>query len=111
MNISIDKQNDLSVVVPEGRLDAVGAPELETCGKKLVQEGARRVLLDMGKVVYISSAGLRTLLVLVKTMKAAGGKMVLCGLAPAVHEVMELSGFLSILTVAPDRAGAGNLLA
>lgn len=104
MNISIEKQNDVSVVVADGRLDAVGAPSLEACGKQLVQEGAKRVLLDMGKVVYISSAGLRSLLVLVKSLKAAGGTLVLCQLAPAVHEVMEFSGFHSILTVTADRA-------
>ena len=106
MIISIEKLNDVTVVAPDGRLDAVGAPEMETAGKKLVQEGAKRLVLDLAKVVYISSAGLRCLLVLVKTVKAAGGAVVLCNLAPSVREVMALSGFDAILSLAADRSAA-----
>ncbi len=110
MMISTEKHNDIVILVAEGRLDAVGAPDIESNGKAAVQGGAKRLVLDMAKVGYVSSAGLRALLVLAKNLKAAGGKLVLCSLAPAVQEVLALSGFDAILTVAPDRSAALALL-
>lgn len=110
MNISTEKQDQVAIVSAEGRLDAVGAPEVENAIKNLVREGSRKLVFDMAQVAYISSAGLRCLLVLVKTMKSAGGTMVLSGLVPSVREVMAFSGFDSILSLADDRAAALGLL-
>jgi len=66
-------------------------------------------VLDLGEVDYISSAGLRVVLMLAKRQKQNAGKLVLCRLQPEVHEVVDISGFLSILTVVPDRATALGL--
>lgn len=110
MDISIEKQNDISIVMAGGRLDAAGAPEIETSCKTLIQGGAKRLLIDMAKVEYISSAGLRSLLVLAKAVKSASGAMILCSLTPAVREVMVISGFDNILSLAADRSAAMDLL-
>ena len=111
MELKSEKQNDVAVVTVSGRLDAVGAPELEAACKALIQEGSRRLLLDMAAVEYVSSAGLRSLLVLAKAIKGVTGAMVLCGLTGAVREVMSISGFDNILDLAPDRAAALERLA
>ncbi len=110
MDISIEKQNQVAVVTVGGRLDAAGAPEIEASCKALIQEGSKRLLLDLAKVEYISSAGLRSLLVLAKAVKSVGGAMVLSSLTPAVREVMTISGFDNILSLAADRAAALELL-
>ena len=110
MELTVDKQNQVSIVTASGKLDAAGAPTLEARCKALIQEGAKRLLLDMATVEYISSAGLRSLLVLAKAVKSAGGAMVLCCLTPAVREVMTISGFDNILSLAADRPAALNLL-
>ena len=104
MDISTEMQKDVAVVVAGGRLDAAGAPEIEASCKGLIQKGSKRLLLDMAAVEYISSAGLRSLLVLAKAVKAGGGALALCGLTPAVREVMCISGFDNILPLAEDRA-------
>ena len=67
-------------------------------------------MLDLTGLEYISSAGLRSLLVLAKAVKSAGGAMVLCCLTPAVREVMTISGFDNILALAADRPAALALL-
>ncbi len=110
MDISTEMQKDVAVVVAGGRLDAAGAPEIEASCKGLIQKGSKRLLLDMAAVEYISSAGLRSLLVLAKAVKAVGGAMVLCSLTPAVREVMTISGFDNILSLAADRSAAMGLL-
>jgi stage II sporulation protein AA (anti-sigma F factor antagonist) len=110
MKLSTEKQNEVTILNVGGRLDAAGAPELEAQGKTLLQTGSKRLLLDLAGVEYISSAGLRSLLVLAKTAKAAGSALALCCLSPAVREVMTISGFDNILSLAADRPAALDLL-
>lgn len=110
MELTVDKQTQATIVAAKGKLDAAGAPELETRCKALIQEGANRLLLDFAQVEYVSSAGLRSLLVLAKAVKSAGGGLALCGLVPAVRDVMSISGFDNILPLAADRAAAMDLL-
>ena len=104
MEISNELQDNVAIVVLQGRLDAAGAPEAEAYCRKLIQETTPRLLIDMAAVEYVSSAGLRSLLVLAKAVKAGGGALALCGLTPAVREVMCISGFDNILPLAEDRA-------
>ncbi|HOW65627.1 MAG TPA: STAS domain-containing protein [Candidatus Paceibacterota bacterium] len=110
MDISTEKLSHAAIVRAIGRLDAAGAPMVEASCRALIQEKPKYLLLDMAAVNYVSSAGLRSLLVLAKAMKAAGGTLVLCSLTPSVREVMCLSGFDNILTLAADRSAALRLM-
>ena len=80
-----------------GRVDTTTAPEFEA-GLKLA--GTEKLTLDLSGVPYMSSAGLRCLLTAQKTMMAGGGAMTIVGVQPAVMEVLELTGFSNILTIA-----------
>ena len=106
MDIRKAEQDGVTIVSMGGRLDAAGSPEVEAFCRGLMDAGEVRQLLDMTEVEYISSAGLRSLLVVAKQIKAAGGVLVLCSLAPMVREVMEISGFDKILVLAADRDAA-----
>ena len=81
----------------EGRLDTSTAPELE----KVIREslnGVTALTLDCGKLEYISSAGLRVLMIAQKTMNKQGS-MKLTNVADFIMEVFELTGFSSLLTI------------
>ena len=80
-----------------GRVDTTTAPEFEA-GLRLA--GTETLTLDLSGVPYMSSAGLRCLLTAQKTMMAGGGSMTIVGVQPAVMEVLELTGFSNILTIA-----------
>ena len=67
-----------------------------------INGGARRLLLDFSKLQYISSAGLRIVLLAAKRIKSRGGRMALCSLNRQIHEVFEISGFSSILDILPS---------
>lgn len=102
-----DEQQDKAVVVAiGGRLDGTGAPELEAHCLALIRGGSSRLVLDLAAVDYVSSAGLRSLLVVAKSVKAAQGTMVLCALVPMVREVMTISCFDKILTLVENREAA-----
>ncbi|HAS84097.1 MAG TPA: anti-sigma factor antagonist [Verrucomicrobia bacterium] len=106
MNITNEKKGDVCVVAVGGRLDGAGAPEVESHCRALIEGGNKNQLLDLAQVEYISSAGLRSLLVVAKQVKAAGGTLMLCNLSSMVSEVMEISGFDKILKIAADRHAA-----
>ena len=106
MQLTHDTQNGITILTLVGRLDTQSAPELEACGRSLFQDGTRKLLVDMSGIDYISSAGLRVLLVLAKEAGACSGKLSVCCLTPAVREVMAISGFDTIIPLAVDRQSA-----
>ena len=92
------KQNGTALEIAlEGRLDTMTAPELEAELKQSL-EAADSLVLDFGKLDYISSAGLRVLLSAHKTMSSKGG-MKVTNVNEIVREVFEVTGFADILTI------------
>ncbi|MEA4940936.1 putative anti-sigma factor antagonist BtrV [bioreactor metagenome] len=80
----------------EGRLDTSTAPQLEAELKNL--DGVAELVLDMDKLVYLSSAGLRAILALQKRMSRQG-KMIVRHVCGEIMEVFEMTGFADILTI------------
>lgn len=106
MDITESQLNSATVLALSGRLDGLAAPALEQKIDALLATGVKNVVLDCSALAYVSSAGLRAFLTSAKKLKAAGGKASFAALTPAVHEVFELSGFLTVLTVHPTTAAA-----
>jgi anti-sigma B factor antagonist len=84
-------------VALEGRLDTMTSPELEA-ELKSSMDGAETLTLDLSKLEYISSAGLRVLLSAHKAMAGKGG-MKVKNVNEIVQEVLEVTGFSDILTI------------
>ena len=106
MEIHEEKHEGLLVVAPAGRIDTTTSIDLEKRLVRHLDTGERHLVIDLGGIEYISSAGLRVLLLVAKRVRAAGGDLVLCALGPAVRQVFELAGFLSIFRVEPSREQA-----
>ena len=96
MNIAKETSGNTLTVTLEGRLDTITAPDLEQSLSDL--EGIKHLVLNFADVGYISSAGLRVLLALQKRM-AKLGDMKLTHVDQLVMEVLEMSGFVDILTI------------
>ena len=98
--------DDICIVYLKGRLDSAASSGVEQEITDHIAGGRRRMLLDFSELHYVSSIGLRTVLVAAKRMNAEGGKLVLCSLNPQVAEVFSISGFASILDIHPTSASA-----
>ncbi|HIH04275.1 MAG TPA: STAS domain-containing protein [Methanoregulaceae archaeon] len=96
----------VAVLSVSGRADTATAPALEEALDGVIAGGGRRVLIDLARVPYISSGGLRVLLATAKRLRGDGDRYALCSLAPEVEKVMRLTGFSSILSIYPDRESA-----
>jgi anti-sigma B factor antagonist len=94
------------VVTPRGRLDSASAKAFEESLMRVAAAEKPAVVVDFTDLDYISSAGLRVLLMAAKRTKAAHGALVLCGLKPHVREVFDVSGFSTLFTIETDRATA-----
>jgi anti-sigma B factor antagonist len=92
-----------SVLALDGSVDAVTSHLLDARLDPLLSGASPRVLLDFAGVGYISSAGLRSILLGAKTARARDGEFALCGLQRHVREAFEVSGFAKILPLYASR--------
>ncbi len=98
MNITEVKGESKLQLVVEGQVDTITAPELQQRILTSFQK-TKEVVLDLQKVGYMSSAGLRAMLLGQKTAQSKGGKLVVINVQPAVMQVFQMSGFSKILTI------------
>jgi serine/threonine-protein kinase RsbW len=89
-----------------GRLDAVSTPVAIERIHTAIAAGARHVLLDLSQVTFLSSSGLRALLLVRKDLLSHEGELRLCVLQPQVQEVFALTGFTQVFAIHQSRAEA-----
>lgn len=97
MQINYTKETSKLIIAPEGRIDTLSAPEFEKKVGEII-DGVSELVLDMAKVEYVSSAGLRVILKVQKLMLRQG-KMKLTNVNESVMEVFEITGFSDILCI------------
>ena len=97
MEMTRQDRGSVAVLALKGRLDTVTAPDFDRQWETAVGAEDLKVVLDMAALEYVSSAGLRSLLMAGKKMKRAGGKLAVAALKGMVAEVFTISGFDKLL--------------
>jgi anti-anti-sigma factor len=108
MNVTINKEGEINVVSVEGRLDTTNYGELEHHLSSLTDKQENNILLNLEKLEYISSSGLRILLMFLKKIKAAEGRFMLCSMTADIKEIFEISGFINIFEIFDNKTDALN---
>lgn len=106
MEFSVDEIGDVRAVKITGNLDTQASPAAQEQLIQLIDGGATKVLIDFEDLNFISSSGLRMLLVAVKRLEAIGGQLRVCNANKMVQDVFEVSGFSDIFSVYGSRAEA-----
>src|SRR5690348_14538759 len=106
MEFAQESAGDVVIARLAGRLDSSSAPSAEEQFMRLIGSGTPRLAIDLSKLEYISSAGLRVLLLVARKVQQAQGRLALFGLTPSVQEVFSISGFNTIFTIRDDAAAA-----
>ena len=99
MEIQTRETNDIKIVDFTGKLDTNTSPDAEKHLNGLIGLQAKKVLVNLEKLDYISSAGLRVLLSTNKQLQNTGGILRICKLNDVVQEIFDISGFSSIFNV------------
>ncbi len=99
MEVKFTKKDDVAVIEVEGRMDTLSAPDFEKQIQGWISQGEANFVVDFSRLDYISSAGLRSLMVAAKAAKAKGGQLSCCALQGVVKKVFDVSGFSNLLPV------------
>jgi anti-sigma B factor antagonist len=94
MDVNVKTLNDILIICVEGNIDSKTSPELQ---QKIVEAtlDANKIIIDMSKVEFVSSAGLRVLLMVYRQIKTNNGTVVLVGVSEEIKEVMSMTGFIN----------------
>lgn len=99
-------ENGVTLLSLHGRFDATAAPDAESTFKDFISEDINQVVLDLADVEYISSGGLRVIIMLAKALEKSGGAIRLCSLSPFVSEVFELTNLAKRYVLCDTREDA-----
>jgi len=99
---------DVVILKMDGKLDAVSSVEVEKAFNEVISDGHKKIVINMSGVSYISSAGLRVLLVAAKNIREIDGKIIISSMINSVKKVFEISGFSTIFTIVENDEEAIN---
>lgn len=108
MMMSVKTTNGVKVMLCEGALDTQTSLDARDHLGQLIEEGARKILVNFDTLEYISSAGLHVLLTVAKQLKSVDGELRVCCLNDVVKEVFDISGFVTIFKVFGSESEALN---
>jgi len=92
MKIDIKESAGKTTVSLEGMLDTNSSPEFQKAVESILEKDGLDILVDLSKMEYISSQGIRTVLTLIKAVMSRQGKLEFSGVRPAVKEILDISG-------------------
>ncbi|MDE0174382.1 MAG: STAS domain-containing protein [Defluviicoccus sp.] len=106
MDVTTEREDGVLTARVEGRIDGATAVRFEEAVRTAMEEGDRGLVIDCGKLSFISSAGLRAVLLTAKALRGRNAGFALCAMSDPVREVFRISGFDSIVAIHPTRADA-----
>lgn len=109
MEFSHRHENGVDVFLASGRVDVSGVAEFQDNLLSAIDAGARKIVIDLSAVQYISSSGLRVFALALNRLEPLGGELVISGASGHVRHVLQIVGFESLFRTYPEirRAVAG----
>ncbi len=99
MEIQQAKVGDVNVYRVSGRIDSDTADTLWQTASQALEEGTKKIIVNCEELDYISSAGLRTLLIIAKHVRPQNGIVALCNLTSQIKSVMDIAGISTCIKI------------
>ena len=99
MNISTGRQGAVLIAWAEGHVDGSNAQQFHEALESVLNADDRVMALDLSGLTYVSSAGLRIVLLVAKTLQQRRGRLIVCSPPKAVRELFQISGFDKIVAM------------
>lgn len=106
MDIATERDDGTLFLTVSGRIDGLNAHEFQDSATGAIEDSDGNVVLDFENVSYISSAGLRAVLLIAKSVREKHAQFAVCALTKLVDEVFRISGFDNIVPIHETRAAA-----
>lgn len=101
MEITTEKKDNYNLLNVSGRLDSTTAPEFENTLINFLEQGKEN-MVNFKELKYISSSGLRVLLVAAKKLSTANEKLTIIAMQDHIKEVFDISGFTGLFNILPE---------
>jgi anti-anti-sigma factor len=111
MEMHVMEQDSTSIITINGSLDSLNAPEAIRFMLAQVENGRNQLILDLSQMDFMSSAGLRAILMVLKECRHQGGDLRLVGPNAAIGRILTITGFTSVMQVFDDVKQAVNSFA
>lgn len=99
LEVKVNEVDDVVVINLVGNLDTNTAPDAETVINGWLEKQAKKMVVNLEETNYVSSAGLRVFLATAKKMTVSNGAVKFCNPNAVVQEILDISGFSTILSV------------
>ena len=106
MHVETIRDGTNVVLMAKGRIDSNNASEFQGAVSSAIAKSDRAVVIDCQDLTFISSAGLRVLLLMFKEMRVRGARVAICSLSSDVQQIFIISGFHKIIPIHGSRAEA-----
>ena len=91
------REKNTKIIFLEGKMDAISAPEFEDKMGEWIEQGETGFIIHLGGLNYMSSAGLRSILIVARKLKEQDGKLIFVNLREEVQKIFRISGFSSMI--------------
>ena len=105
-SLTTERSGQTLIVSAKGRIDGANATEVQGVLSSAIEPGVKLMLLDLGGLTYISSAGLRVIMLTARTLDRSGAKFAVGSPAGPIREVFQISGFDQIIPIFDSQAEA-----
>ncbi len=106
MQIDTVNEGGTLIAKTEGRVDGTNAREFQEALEGVIKDADHSVILDMEQLTYISSAGLRVILLIAKALERQDVKFGVCSLSDPIREIFDISGFDKVVNVSGSQSEA-----
>ena len=106
MEIKTEREDGILIANVNGRVDSANAREFENVLSSAISDDDSSVVVDFGGLSYISSSGLRVILLVAKSLRNRNAEFALCSLSGPIGEVFKISGFDKIISIYDSQAEA-----
>jgi anti-sigma B factor antagonist len=102
MDLSQRQENGIDIFQVGGRVDLSGVAEFQNSLVRAIEAGARKIVMDVSAVQYVSSSGLGVFALALKQLQPLGGEMVFAGANSHIRHILQIVGFEKLFRSFPD---------
>jgi anti-anti-sigma factor len=106
LNVTVDRRDNLAVIYTEGYINNQGGEEVARAAYKLIDEGFRILLLNLGGTKIVNSIGISILIEIIEKIVEIGGKLAFCCLTPTIEKTFHIMGLAQYAAIYTDEASA-----
>ena len=111
LNVTVDRREGLAVVYTEGYINNQGGEEIAKVAYKLIDEGYKVLLLNLGGTKIVNSIGISILIEIIEKMMDKGGRIGFCCLTPVIHKTFQIMGLANYASIFDNEENAVKELA